>query len=149
MRNHKLLTQIPGELEHAVNCRCNQRCTLDEISNTLQDVRKRTKIGKYSTYRGNSFGEKQPFRVYNKDKPREIVVEVTKKSSCHNSGSIDHHAKECSKAKKKIYAIFKVQEEEIQEDCESDLMGDSIRENYDDDQDPIEELLVGYQEETQ
>ncbi|MBW0553000.1 hypothetical protein O181_092715 [Austropuccinia psidii MF-1] len=24
MRNHKLLTQIPGELEHAVKCRCNQ-----------------------------------------------------------------------------------------------------------------------------
>ncbi|MBW0469728.1 hypothetical protein O181_009443 [Austropuccinia psidii MF-1] len=24
MRNHKLLTQMPGELEHAVKCRCNQ-----------------------------------------------------------------------------------------------------------------------------
>ncbi|MBW0549624.1 hypothetical protein O181_089339, partial [Austropuccinia psidii MF-1] len=37
MRNHKLLTQIPGELEHAVKCRCNQNCTLDDIANTLQD----------------------------------------------------------------------------------------------------------------
>ncbi|MBW0569880.1 hypothetical protein O181_109595 [Austropuccinia psidii MF-1] len=48
MRNHKLLTQLPGELEHAVKCRCNQNCTLDEIANTLQDIRKRTKIGKLS-----------------------------------------------------------------------------------------------------
>ncbi|MBW0562392.1 hypothetical protein O181_102107 [Austropuccinia psidii MF-1] len=37
MRNHKLLTQIPGELEHAVKCRCNHTCTLGDIANTLQD----------------------------------------------------------------------------------------------------------------
>ncbi|MBW0503902.1 hypothetical protein O181_043617 [Austropuccinia psidii MF-1] len=41
MRNHKLLTQIPGELEHAVKCRCNRNCTLDEISTTLQDEKKK------------------------------------------------------------------------------------------------------------
>ncbi|MBW0506752.1 hypothetical protein O181_046467 [Austropuccinia psidii MF-1] len=39
MRNNKLLTQIPGELAHALKCRCNQNCTLDDIENTLQDVR--------------------------------------------------------------------------------------------------------------
>ncbi|MBW0485648.1 hypothetical protein O181_025363 [Austropuccinia psidii MF-1] len=37
MRNHKLLTQIPGELENTIKCRCNQSSTLDDISNTLQD----------------------------------------------------------------------------------------------------------------
>ncbi|MBW0475473.1 hypothetical protein O181_015188 [Austropuccinia psidii MF-1] len=37
MRNHKFLTQMPEELEHAVECRCNHSCTLDDISNTLQD----------------------------------------------------------------------------------------------------------------
>ncbi|MBW0588850.1 hypothetical protein O181_128565 [Austropuccinia psidii MF-1] len=31
MRNHKILTQMPGELEHSVKCRCNQNCTLDDI----------------------------------------------------------------------------------------------------------------------
>ncbi|MBW0493428.1 hypothetical protein O181_033143 [Austropuccinia psidii MF-1] len=36
MRNHKLLTQIPAEPEHAVKCRCKQSCTIDEIENTLQ-----------------------------------------------------------------------------------------------------------------
>ncbi|MBW0557210.1 hypothetical protein O181_096925, partial [Austropuccinia psidii MF-1] len=51
MRNHKLLTQLPGELEHAVKCRCNHNCTLDDIANTLQDIRKRTNIGKFTPYK--------------------------------------------------------------------------------------------------
>ncbi|MBW0578335.1 hypothetical protein O181_118050 [Austropuccinia psidii MF-1] len=61
MRNHRLLTQMPGEPEHAVKCRCNHNCTLDEIANTLQDVRERTNIGKLTPYRSSSFKEKQPF----------------------------------------------------------------------------------------
>ncbi|MBW0577931.1 hypothetical protein O181_117646, partial [Austropuccinia psidii MF-1] len=51
MRNHNLLTQLPGELQHAVKCRCNQNCTLDYIANTLQDIRKRTNIGKFPPYK--------------------------------------------------------------------------------------------------
>ncbi|MBW0527208.1 hypothetical protein O181_066923 [Austropuccinia psidii MF-1] len=126
-RNHKLLTQIPGELEHAVKCRCNQNCTLEEIANTLQDVRKRTIIGKFTPYRSSSFKEKQPFRVDFKDKPKERVAE----------------------AKKKVYAIEKVPEEESPtEDSDSDSMGDAIREQSDEEQDPREEFLVEYQEET-
>ncbi|MBW0507281.1 hypothetical protein O181_046996 [Austropuccinia psidii MF-1] len=31
---------MPGELEHAVKSRCNHNSTLDDISNTLKDVRK-------------------------------------------------------------------------------------------------------------
>ncbi|MBW0490986.1 hypothetical protein O181_030701 [Austropuccinia psidii MF-1] len=50
MRNHKLLKQMPGELEHAVKCRGKQNCTLNDIANTLQGVRKRTNIGKYTPY---------------------------------------------------------------------------------------------------
>ncbi|MBW0559216.1 hypothetical protein O181_098931 [Austropuccinia psidii MF-1] len=73
MRNHKLLPQLPGELENAVKCRCNQNCTLDDIANTLQDVRKRANIGKFSVYRSSSFKEKQLLRVELKDKPRESV----------------------------------------------------------------------------
>ncbi|MBW0486425.1 hypothetical protein O181_026140 [Austropuccinia psidii MF-1] len=114
MRNHKLLTQIPGELEHAVKCRCNQNCTLDDIANTLQDIRKRTNIGKYSPYK-----------------------------------STDHYANNFPKAKKKVYAVEKVPEEESPaEDSESDSMGDAIREQSDEEQDPREEFIVEYQEET-
>ncbi|MBW0585823.1 hypothetical protein O181_125538 [Austropuccinia psidii MF-1] len=106
MRNHKLLTQLPGELEHAVKCRCNQNCTLDDIPNTLQDIKKGTNIGKFSLYRSSSFKEKQPLRVEFTDKPRERVAEVTKKkNSCHNCGSKDHYANNCPKEKKKVYSI--------------------------------------------
>ncbi|MBW0482911.1 hypothetical protein O181_022626 [Austropuccinia psidii MF-1] len=138
MRNHKLLTQIPGELEHAVKCRCKQNCTLDEIANTLQDVRKGTNMGKFTPYRSSSFKEKQPFRVEFKGKPKERVAEVAKKkNSCHNCGSTDQHSNNCPKAKKKVYAI-----ENIPEDYESESMGDAIRETSDEDQDPREGFLV-------
>ncbi|MBW0542039.1 hypothetical protein O181_081754 [Austropuccinia psidii MF-1] len=73
MRNHKPQTQIPGELEHAVKCRCNHNFTLDDIGNTLQDVRKGTNIGKYPPFKSSGFKEKQPFKVEFKDKHREWV----------------------------------------------------------------------------
>ncbi|MBW0524899.1 hypothetical protein O181_064614 [Austropuccinia psidii MF-1] len=150
MRNHKLLTQLPGELEHPVKCRYNQNFTLDDIANTLQDLRKRTNIGKFSLYRRSSFKEKQPLRVEFKDEPRERVAEVAKKkNTCHNCVSTDHYSNNCPKAKKKVYSIEEFPEEESPtEDSESDSMSDAIREPSDDDQDPREEFLVEYQEET-
>ncbi|MBW0491502.1 hypothetical protein O181_031217 [Austropuccinia psidii MF-1] len=82
-----------------------------------------------------------------KDNPKEKIEDVTKKKkACHNCGSTDHYANNCPKAKKKIYDIEKVPEEGSQEeDSESNSMGYAIRENSDDDQDPIEEFLVEYQ----
>ncbi|MBW0570484.1 hypothetical protein O181_110199 [Austropuccinia psidii MF-1] len=148
MRNPKLLTQLPGELEHAVKCICNQNCTLDDIANTLQDIRKRTNIGKFTPYKSSGFKEKQPFRIDFKEKPKERVAEVAKKrNSCHNCGPTDHYANNCPKANKTVYAIEKVPEEEFPtEDSESDSMGDAIRDLPDDAQDPKEEFLVEYQE---
>ncbi|MBW0499302.1 hypothetical protein O181_039017 [Austropuccinia psidii MF-1] len=106
MRNHKLLTQMPGEIEHAVKCRWNRNCTLDDIANTLQEVRKRTNTAKFTPYRSRRFKEKQLFRVEFKDKPKERVAEVEKeKTSCHNCGSTHHYANNCPKAKKKVYAM--------------------------------------------
>ncbi|MBW0587739.1 hypothetical protein O181_127454 [Austropuccinia psidii MF-1] len=102
MRNHKLLKQVPEELEHAVKCRCNQNCTLDDISNTLQDIRKRTNIEKFTPYKSRGFREKQPFRVEFKGKPKERVAEGAKKKTCHNCGSIDHYANNFPKAKKSL-----------------------------------------------
>ncbi|MBW0468105.1 hypothetical protein O181_007820 [Austropuccinia psidii MF-1] len=138
IRNHKLLTQMQGELEHAVKCICNQNCTPDDISNTLQDVRERTKIGKYSPYKSSCFKEKKPSRVESKDKPRERMAEVAKKkNSCHTFGSTDHYSNSFPKAKSKVYYIEKVPEEESPtEDSESDSMGYAIREQSDDYQDP-------------
>ncbi|MBW0505479.1 hypothetical protein O181_045194 [Austropuccinia psidii MF-1] len=83
-----------------------------------------------------------------KDKPKERVAEVTKKKNyCHNCRSTEHYANYCPKAKKKVYSIEKVPEEESPiEDSESDFIRDPIREQYDEDQYPIEEFLVQYQE---
>ncbi|MBW0526453.1 hypothetical protein O181_066168 [Austropuccinia psidii MF-1] len=110
-----------------------------------------TQIQGKQTMPSSSFKEKQHFRVEFKDKPKERVGEVAKKkNSCHNCGSTDHYANNCSKEKKKIYAIEQIPEEESPpEDSESDSMGDAIREKLDDYQDPREEFLVEYQEETQ
>ncbi|MBW0544752.1 hypothetical protein O181_084467 [Austropuccinia psidii MF-1] len=115
MRNRKLLTQIPGELEHAVKCRCNHNFTLDDIENTLQDLRKRTNIGKYTPYISSRFKEKQPFRADFKDKPEERVAEVAKqKNSFHNCGSTDHYANNCPKAKKNSMPLRKYQRKDPQ-----------------------------------
>ncbi|MBW0505558.1 hypothetical protein O181_045273, partial [Austropuccinia psidii MF-1] len=121
-------------IEHAVKCRCNQNCTLDDVANILQDITKRNNIGKFTPYKSSSFKEKQPFRVQFKDKHKGRVAEVAKKrNSCHNCGTTDHYANNCPKAKKKVYAIEKVPEEESPtEDSESDSMGDAIREPSDD-----------------
>ncbi|MBW0514020.1 hypothetical protein O181_053735 [Austropuccinia psidii MF-1] len=140
---------MAGELEHAVKCRCNQNCTLDDIANTLQDVRKRTNIGKFTPYRSSSFKEKPSLRVELKDKPNQRVAGVAKKkNSFHNCGSTNHYAKKFPKAKKKVYAIEQVPEDEsLTEDSESDSMGDAIREESDDEKNPKEGLLVESQEE--
>ncbi|MBW0498779.1 hypothetical protein O181_038494 [Austropuccinia psidii MF-1] len=61
----------------------------------------------------------------------------------------DHYSNNCPKANKKVYAIENVPEEESPtKDSKSDSMGDAIREKSDQDQDPREEFLVEYQEET-
>ncbi|MBW0497364.1 hypothetical protein O181_037079 [Austropuccinia psidii MF-1] len=139
---------MPGELENAAKYRCNHSCTLDDIANTLQDVRKITNIEKYSQFRTSIFKEKQPLRVHFKEKPKEKMAEVTKKkNTCHKCGSADHYSNNCPKAKKKVYSIEQVPEEESPtEDSESDSMGNAIREQFDDDQDSREEFLVEYQD---
>ncbi|MBW0586140.1 hypothetical protein O181_125855 [Austropuccinia psidii MF-1] len=79
------------------------------------------------------------------------MAEVTKKkNTCHNCGSTDHYSNNCPKVKKKFHSIEKIpQEESPTVDSESDSTGDAIREKSDDDQEPREEFLIEYQEETQ
>ncbi|MBW0490197.1 hypothetical protein O181_029912 [Austropuccinia psidii MF-1] len=73
-----------------------------------------------------------------------------KKKTCHNCGSKDHYSNNFPKAKRKVYFIEQVPEEESPtENFESDSMGYAIREHSDDDQDPREEFLVEYQEKKQ
>ncbi|MBW0517736.1 hypothetical protein O181_057451 [Austropuccinia psidii MF-1] len=79
-----------------------------------------------------------------------MAEKTQKKNTCHNFGSTDQYANNCAKEKKKFYAIEQVPEEEYPtEDTASDSVGNAIREKSDDDQDPREEFIVEYQEETQ
>ncbi|MBW0499056.1 hypothetical protein O181_038771 [Austropuccinia psidii MF-1] len=135
---------MPGELVHAVKCICNQIFTPDDIATTLQDQKKRKNIGKYSQHKNSIFKEKQLFRVDFKDKLKERVVDVRKKKiSYQNCGSTDQYANKTLKAKKKLYAIEEVPEEgSPTEDSESESMGDTIGDQYDEDQDKREEFLV-------
>ncbi|MBW0475240.1 hypothetical protein O181_014955 [Austropuccinia psidii MF-1] len=74
---------------------------------------------------------------------------ITARLNTAFKGHANHYANNCPKAKKKVYAIEKVPEEEYRtEDSESDPMGDAIREESDEEQDPRVEFLVKYQEET-
>ncbi|MBW0512745.1 hypothetical protein O181_052460 [Austropuccinia psidii MF-1] len=117
MRNYKLLKQLSRELEHLVKCSCNQSCTLDDIANTLKNVRKRAK-------KGAKVSERNILSGLNEDSHRERVAKViNKKNSCHNCGLTDHYSNNCPKEKLKVYAIEQVQEEEIKEE---DLKSDSI-----------------------
>ncbi|MBW0485878.1 hypothetical protein O181_025593 [Austropuccinia psidii MF-1] len=151
MRNHKLLTQMRGELEHSVKYRFNHNCTLDDLANTVPYVRKRNTIGKYTPYKSSGFKEEQAFGVESKGKPKERVADVAKKKdSCHTCGSTDHYANNWPKAKKKVYAFEKVPEKDSPtEVSDSESMGDAIKEQSDDDQDPREEFLLEYKEDTQ
>ncbi|MBW0494199.1 hypothetical protein O181_033914 [Austropuccinia psidii MF-1] len=129
---------MQGELYHAIKVIWNQSFTLDDISNTLQDLRKRTNIGKYSPYKSISLKEKKPSRVDIKDKAKERVAGVIKKkNSCNSCGSTDHYANNFPKANKKVYDIEKFPEEESPtKDSESYSLGEAIREHSYDDQYP-------------
>ncbi|MBW0466555.1 hypothetical protein O181_006270 [Austropuccinia psidii MF-1] len=146
-----LFSDVPSIPDYCITARLNtaSKGHSNDIANTLQDVRKRTNIGKYTPYKSIGFKEKQPFRVEFKYKPTERVAEVEKKkNSCNNCGSTDHYANNCPKAKKKVYPIEEVPEEESPtEDSDSDSMADAIREQSEEEQDPREEFLGEYQEE--
>ncbi|MBW0592109.1 hypothetical protein O181_131824 [Austropuccinia psidii MF-1] len=101
---------MPGEIEHSVKCGCNHNLTLDDIANTLQDIRKRTNMGKYSQNKSSGFREKQPFRVKLKDKPKERVAEVArKKNYCPNCGSTDLMAITVQRQRRKSIPLRKSQ----------------------------------------
>ncbi|MBW0517696.1 hypothetical protein O181_057411 [Austropuccinia psidii MF-1] len=82
MRNHKLLTQVPGELEHAVKSRCNKECTLDYISNSLQEVRSKTSIGRDDTHSTGDNWENTNLETKEAHDPEESG----KPGICHNCG---------------------------------------------------------------
>ncbi|MBW0566930.1 hypothetical protein O181_106645 [Austropuccinia psidii MF-1] len=120
MRNHKLLTKLPGDLEHSVKCRCSEESTLDETSTTLQDVRIRTSIGRYNTH---STGDKRENPTLEAKETHDSDSEIT--TGFHSYESPNHYAENSPKDREEIFA----REEETrkyQEGHESDSVSQGL-----------------------
>ncbi|MBW0501491.1 hypothetical protein O181_041206 [Austropuccinia psidii MF-1] len=99
MRNKKLLTKLPVDLENAVKFRLPKESTLDEISNTLQEVRIRTSIGRHNFHIPGNNRENQTLEAKEAPDPEELK----KTKTCHNCRSPTHYADNCAKEKKEIF----------------------------------------------
>ncbi|MBW0528459.1 hypothetical protein O181_068174 [Austropuccinia psidii MF-1] len=99
MRDHKLLTQMPGELEHAVKSRCEKDFTLGEIANNLQEVWIGKSIGRYNN---NRTGAKR-YNPTIERKEAHYPEELEKTRTCHRCGSPNHYADNCPKDRKEIF----------------------------------------------
>ncbi|MBW0539818.1 hypothetical protein O181_079533 [Austropuccinia psidii MF-1] len=99
IRNHKLLTQVPGSLEHAIKSMLKKDCTLDDTSNTLQEGRSITSICRYDT---NSTGD-------NRENPNIEAKEahdteaLRKTGICHSCLSPNHYGETCHKDREEIF----------------------------------------------
>ncbi|MBW0585720.1 hypothetical protein O181_125435 [Austropuccinia psidii MF-1] len=99
MRDHKLLTKLPGDLEHAVKCRCSKESTLDEISTTLQEVRIRTSISRYNTH---STGDNRENTTLEAKETHDSDSEIT--TGFHNWESPNQYADNSPKYREEIFA---------------------------------------------
>ncbi|MBW0550030.1 hypothetical protein O181_089745 [Austropuccinia psidii MF-1] len=125
MRNHKLLTKLPGDLEHAVKCRCSKESTLDEISTTFQEVKIRTSIGRYNTH---CTGDNRENPILEAKETHDSESEIT--TEFHNCESPNHYAGSYPKDREETFA----REEETRKDQEghesdSDSVGNGCGNN--------------------
>ncbi|MBW0538894.1 hypothetical protein O181_078609 [Austropuccinia psidii MF-1] len=140
MRNHKLLTKLPGDLEHAVKFRCSKESTLDEISTTSQEVRIRISIGIYNTH---STDYKRENTTLEAKETHDSESEITK--GFHNCESPNQHAEDSPKDREEIFE----REEETRKDQEghesdSDSVRNGCGNNSYSEPNPHEEYLVEF-----
>ncbi|MBW0532239.1 hypothetical protein O181_071954 [Austropuccinia psidii MF-1] len=124
MRIHKILTKLPGDLEHAVKLRFLKESTLDQISNKLQELRIRISIGRYNT---NSTGNNRHNPTLEANKAHDSEAEITNVS--HNYGSPNHYADNNSKDREEI---FPPEEETIKyqgSESDSNSVGNGCRDD--------------------
>ncbi|MBW0565768.1 hypothetical protein O181_105483 [Austropuccinia psidii MF-1] len=140
MRNHKLLTKLPGDLDNEFKCRFSKELTLDEISNTFQEVRMKTSTGRYYTHStGDNRENPTPVAQETHDSESEITTGF---KSCE---STNQYAESTPKDRKEIFAR-KEETRKYQESHESD--SDSVgngcgNESYSETT-PKEEYLVDF-----
>ncbi|MBW0587163.1 hypothetical protein O181_126878 [Austropuccinia psidii MF-1] len=140
IRNHKLLTKLPGDLEHAVKCRLSKESTLDQISNTLQKVRIRKSIGRYNNH---STGDNRDNPTLEAKETHDSESEIT--TGFQNCGSTNQYAENSCKERKEIFE----REEETRKDQEghesdSDSVGNDCGNNSYSEANPHEEYLFEF-----
>ncbi|MBW0588909.1 hypothetical protein O181_128624 [Austropuccinia psidii MF-1] len=140
IRNHKLLTKLPGDLEHAVKCRFSKESTLDEISTTLPEVRIRTSIGRYNTH---STGDKRENTNLETKETHYSEFEIT--TGFHKCESPNHYA---DNSPKDMEETFSREEETRKEkeghESDSDSVGNGCGNNSYSEPTPHGEYLVEF-----
>ncbi|MBW0527268.1 hypothetical protein O181_066983 [Austropuccinia psidii MF-1] len=139
IRNNKVLTKLPGDLEHAVKCRCSKESTLDEISTTFQEVRIRTSIGTYNTH---STGDKRENTTLETIDTHYSESEIT--TGFHKCESPNHYADNSPKDMEEIFAREEETRKEQGHESDSVGVGNGCGNNSYSEPTPHEEYLVEF-----
>ncbi|MBW0515624.1 hypothetical protein O181_055339 [Austropuccinia psidii MF-1] len=87
----KILKKFGGELEHALTSKCIEPCSTEEYINALEDIVKRTKIGRSWKKLDIKRSNKTFFEKY---KPREPfkpnISNSNEQRKCHKCGGVGH-----------------------------------------------------------
>ncbi|MBW0533683.1 hypothetical protein O181_073398 [Austropuccinia psidii MF-1] len=137
MRNYKLFTKLPGDLEHAVKFRCSKESTLGGISTTLQEVRIRTSICRYNTH--SSGGNRGNPTVEDKE-THYPEAEIT--TGYHNCGSPNHYADNFPKYREGIFEREKeTSKDQEGHESDSDSVGNGCGNNPYSENTPMRNIL--------
>ncbi|MBW0498720.1 hypothetical protein O181_038435 [Austropuccinia psidii MF-1] len=140
MRNHKLLTKLPGDLEHSVKCRFYKESTLDEISTTLQEVSIITSIGRYNTY---STGNNRENPTLEAKQTHDSECEIT--TGFHSCESTNHYSDNLPKDSEEIFEREKeTRKDQEGHEYESDSEGNCFLNNSYSEPNSNEEYFVDY-----
>ncbi|MBW0546320.1 hypothetical protein O181_086035 [Austropuccinia psidii MF-1] len=140
MRTYKLLTKLPGVLEHEVKWRFSKESTLDELSTTSQEVRIRTSIGRYNAH---TTGDNRENPTLESKETHDSESEIP--TGFHNCELPNHYADNSPKDREEIFSRVEETTKD-QEGHESD--SDSVRNGCGNDSysepNPHEECLVEF-----
>ncbi|MBW0495435.1 hypothetical protein O181_035150 [Austropuccinia psidii MF-1] len=140
VRNHKLLNKLPGDLEHAVKCRFSKESTLDEIANTLQEVRIRTSIGRYNN---NIIGDNRENPTLEAKETHDSESEIT--TGFYNCESPNHYAENSPKDREEILARKEqARKDQDGHESNSDSVGNGCGNNLYSETNPHEGYLVEF-----
>ncbi|MBW0530662.1 hypothetical protein O181_070377 [Austropuccinia psidii MF-1] len=137
IRNHKLLTKVPGDLEHSLKFRCSKESILDEISTTLKELRA---FGRYNTH---STGDNRKNPTLEAKETHDSEYEIA--TGLHNCESPNHYAENIPKDREEIFARDKeTRTDQEGHESDSDSVGNGCGNNSYSEPNLNEEYLVEF-----